>query len=96
MDQHINAATLALPALLDDAAAKYPSHPAMDFLGKITSYAELARLVNAAAAGFQRLGVTKGARVALCLPNTPYYVICYYAILKAAICRHAGSGTALR
>ncbi len=83
MNLYANAATLALPALLEDAVARYPSDPAMDFLGKITSYAELGRQVDAAAAGFQRLGVSKGARVALCLPNTPYYVICYYAILKA-------------
>jgi long-chain acyl-CoA synthetase len=69
--------------LLDAAAAKFPRVTALDFLGKRTSYAELARLVEAAAAGFQRLGVQKGDRVALCLPNTPSAVICYYAILKA-------------
>lgn len=68
--------------LLNQAAARFPTINAMDFLGKRTSYAELGRLVDRAAAGFQRLGVQKGARVALCLPNTPYYVICYYAILK--------------
>ncbi|MBU6397210.1 MAG: long-chain fatty acid--CoA ligase [Rhodospirillales bacterium] len=75
----------ALPVdeLLTDAAARFPDTPAMDFLGKRTSYAELSKLVERAAAGFQLLGVVKGARVALCLPNTPYYVICYYAILRA-------------
>ncbi|MDD2705987.1 MAG: AMP-binding protein, partial [Acidocella sp.] len=72
-----------VPALLDAASAKFPQAIAMDFLGKRTSYAEFARLADAAAAGFQRLGVKKGSRVALCLPNTPYAVICYYAILKA-------------
>jgi long-chain acyl-CoA synthetase len=72
-----------VPALLDAAAANFPQAIAMDFLGKRTSYAELTRLADAAAAGFQRLGVKKGSRVALCLPNTPYAVICYYAILKA-------------
>ena len=75
----------ALPVdeLLTDAAARFPDTPAMDFLGKRMSYAELGKLVERAAAGFQLLGVVKGARVALCLPNTPYYVICYYAILRA-------------
>ena len=74
--------SLAVPALLESAAARFPNRPAMDFLGKSTNYAELAALVDKTAAGLQRLGVTQGARVALCLPNTPYYVICYYAILK--------------
>ncbi|MDE1905890.1 MAG: AMP-binding protein, partial [Rhodospirillales bacterium] len=75
----------ALPVdeLLTAAAAQFPDVWAMDFLGKRTSYARLSRLVARAAAGFQKLGVVRGARVALCLPNTPYYVICYYAILRA-------------
>ncbi len=68
--------------LLEQAAANYPSRPAMDFLGRRTSYGELREAVTRMAAGLQRLGVTKGIRVALCLPNTPYYVICYYAVLQ--------------
>lgn len=74
--------TSAVHELLARAVARFPEVKALDFLGKRTSYAELGRLVDRAAAGFQRLGVQKGSRVALCLPNTPYYVICYYAILK--------------
>jgi long-chain acyl-CoA synthetase len=69
--------------LLANAVARYPGVSALDFMGKCTSYAELGRLVERAAAGFQRMGVQKGTRVALCLPNTPYYVISYYAILRA-------------
>lgn len=68
--------------LLEQTAAAYPAHTAMDFLGKRTSYAALQEAVSRAAAGFQRLGVKKGTRVALCLPNTPYYIICYYAVLQ--------------
>ncbi len=75
--------TLPVHELLANAVARFPSVNALDFLGKRTSYAELGLLVERAAAGFQRLGVEKGTRVALCLPNTPYYVICYYAILRA-------------
>jgi long-chain acyl-CoA synthetase len=71
-----------IPYLLAQTAAKFPRHPAIDFLGKRTTYAELSQLVDHTAAGFQQLGVTKGSRVALCLPNTPYYIICYYAILQ--------------
>src|SRR5690242_7733318 len=68
--------------LLDEAAAKFRDRPALDFLGKKTSYGTLADLVNRAAKGLAALGVGKGVRVGLFLPNTPYYVIVYYAVLK--------------
>ncbi len=75
-------ACTAVTSILDEAVAAYPGRPAMDFLGRHTSYAELGRLVAQAACGFQQLGVRKGTRVGLCLPNTPYYVICYFAVLR--------------
>jgi long-chain acyl-CoA synthetase len=72
----------AVPVLLEESVRRFADRPAIDFLGKRMSYAELGREVERAAAGFARLGVAKGTRVALHLPNTPSYVICYYAILK--------------
>ncbi|NIJ47025.1 long-chain-fatty-acid--CoA ligase [Rhizomicrobium electricum] len=69
-------------AILDQAVAKFPNRPAMDFLGRRTTYGELGELVARAACGLQHLGVKKGTRVGLCLPNTPYYVICYFAVLR--------------
>ena len=81
--RHGSIPAVPVHALLERAVAQWPQITALDFLGKRTSYAELGRLVARAAAGFQRLGVEKGTRVALCLPNTPYYVICYFAILQA-------------
>lgn len=72
----------AVHDLLAHAVSRFGDVKAMDFLGKRTSYAQLGELVERAAAGFQRLGVEKGSRVALCLPNTPYYIICYYAVLR--------------
>ncbi len=67
---------------LDKAAARYSDRPCIDFLGRKFNYQEVGDLVNRAAKGFQDLGVGKGVKVGLCLPNTPYFVICYYAILK--------------
>lgn len=69
--------------LADSAAVRFADRPAIDFLGKHWTYRELGELIDRAALGFQHLGVEAGVRVGLCLPNTPYYVICYYAILKA-------------
>ena len=66
----------------DRAVAGYGERPCLDFLGKGYSYAEVSALVDRAARGFQDLGVSKGSRVALFLPNTPYYVISYFALMK--------------
>lgn len=70
-------------ALLDDAVLRFAASPAMYFLGRSWTYAELGDLVERASCGLQELGVRKGDRVGLCLPNSPYFVICYFAVLKA-------------
>jgi long-chain acyl-CoA synthetase len=68
--------------LLEDAAAKWPSNIALDFFGKTYSYAKLKDMSDRIARGLQGLGVGKGTRVGLFMPNCPQYVMCYYAILK--------------
>ena len=66
------------------ACAATPDADALDFLGKKTRFRDLERKINAFAGALQqKFGVTKGARVAMLLPNTPFYVIAYYAILRA-------------
>ncbi|MBD8067264.1 long-chain fatty acid--CoA ligase [Devosia sp. PTR5] len=66
------------------ACRKNPSGMALDFLGGTTSFAQLARAIEAFAGALQKeFGVTKGSRVALMLPNTPFYPIAYYAVLRA-------------
>jgi long-chain acyl-CoA synthetase len=63
--------------------ARTPDADALDFLGKKTKYGELAKQINALSGALQKeLGVTKGTRVALLLPNTPFYIVAYYAILQ--------------
>ena len=69
--------------VLDDAVRQYPDHVAVDFLGKLYTYRAIADLVARAAKGLQDLGVKKGDRVGLFLPNTPTYMISYFAVLKA-------------
>src|ERR1700686_5113280 len=69
--------------ILDDAVRQYPDNVAVDFLGKLYTYREIGDLVARAAKGFQDLGVEKGDRVGLFLPNTPDYLILYFAVLKA-------------
>ncbi|TWB94911.1 long-chain acyl-CoA synthetase [Bradyrhizobium macuxiense] len=69
--------------ILDEAVAKWPMRPAIDFLGKRISYAELGRLTDRVAKGLQLLGVKPGVHVGLYLPNTPHYIIAFFGILKA-------------
>jgi long-chain acyl-CoA synthetase len=76
-------AVTMLPQLLDDAVAKWPQRPALEFMGRQISYQQLQAMVNQAAKGFQLLGVKPGVHVGLFLPNTPHYVICFFGILRA-------------
>jgi long-chain acyl-CoA synthetase len=71
-----------LHAVLDDAVARFPDNGCVQFLGKKYSYRDIDRLVGCAAKGLQGLGVGKGVQVGLFLPNCPYFVIFYYAVLK--------------
>lgn len=71
-----------LTDLLDHAIERHGKWPAIDFMGRKWTYAELGEMTRKAARGLQDLGVKPGMRVGLCLPNTPYYVACYFAILR--------------
>ncbi len=83
VDWHQTYPPRPLFALLDDASAAYGARPCTSFEGRTLTYAEISALVNEAAAGLQRLGVTKGTKVGLFLPNSPTFIVYYYAVLKA-------------
>jgi long-chain acyl-CoA synthetase len=65
------------------SARERPQHPALWFKGHTLSYGELDRLSDAFAAGLVHLGVRKGDRVAIMMPNVPQYVIAELGIWKA-------------
>lgn len=71
-----------LHSYLEAAVRDHGDRPAADFMGKVWRYDEIGALTDKAAAGLQALGVQKGTKVGLCLPNTPYYTIFYFAVLK--------------
>jgi acyl-CoA synthetase (AMP-forming)/AMP-acid ligase II/esterase/lipase/1-acyl-sn-glycerol-3-phosphate acyltransferase len=73
----------SLPDLLARAVEEFADKPCLRFRGKHYTYREVGRLVDRAARGFQLLGVRRGIKVGVMLPNCPYAVICFYAILKA-------------
>ena len=68
--------------LIDTAVARHVDRIAIDFLGRRWTYAEIGDLVDRAAKGLQAAGVGPDTRFGLCLPNTPYFVILYFAALK--------------
>jgi len=78
----LESAPRPLTDLFDATVLKHPDQAAIDFMGRVTSYAELAEAVRHAAAGLQELGVGAGTRVALCMPNMPHYPILFLATLR--------------
>src|SRR3712207_4332676 len=72
-----------LPRMFDEAVARFGPKTCMDFMGRRLTFAQMGALVDAAAAGFRRLGVTCGTRVGLHLPNSPFFVAAFFGALKA-------------
>ncbi len=82
--QEWNAAFQARPVhkYFEQTVRDHGNRPAVDFMGKIWTYGEIGALVDSTAAGLQSMGIGRGSHVGLCLPNTPFYTIFYFAILK--------------
>jgi long-chain acyl-CoA synthetase len=74
---------VAIETILDKAADIWPAKVAVDFYDRTLTFAELHDLAVRAARGFQALGVGPGVNVGLHLPNTPHYVVCFFAVLMA-------------
>jgi long-chain acyl-CoA synthetase len=66
-----------------DAAERFPSRPAVEFMGTRYNYKQLRDACYRFANGLRTLGVTCGERVAIMLPNCPAAVIAYYGTLMA-------------
>lgn len=74
---------LTVPQMFADSVARFADRPLVDFMGRSFSYAEIAQDANAFAAGLQALGVAKGDRIGLFLPNVPIYLAAYYGAMIA-------------
>ncbi|MHB8342372.1 MAG: long-chain-fatty-acid--CoA ligase, partial [Mycobacteriales bacterium] len=83
------------PQLLDDAAAQHPLAKALAFFGATIGYRDLKDQVDRFAGALTRLGVRRGDRVALVLPNCPQHVIAFFATLRlgAVVVAHNPLGT---
>ena len=81
--RHIDYPEVPLYEFLRISAQKYPDKTALIYFDGKMTYKELDVLTDRFAAALADLGVKKGDRVALFLPNTPLFVISYYGALKA-------------
>jgi len=75
--------SMPVQAFLDDTVRAHPDATATIFFGAKLTYRELSDLADRFAAGLQSLGVKKGDRVALVLPNSPQFVIACFGALRA-------------
>ena len=71
-----------LSVLLQEVAEKHGEKPAIFFFGRILTFDQLNCLIDRFAAILHHLGIGKGDRVAIVLPNLPQYPIVHYAIMR--------------
>jgi len=68
---------------LDESARKYPDRACTIFKGAVISYKEMNAITDRVAAALVDMGVKKGDRVGIFMPNTPQFVMAFFGILKA-------------
>ncbi|MFA9473018.1 MAG: long-chain fatty acid--CoA ligase [Filomicrobium sp.] len=83
IDWHAPIPPRPLFTLVNEAVESHPEVVCTNFLGRTLTYAQIGGRINEAAAALQSLGVNKGTRVGLFLPNSPTYIVYYFATLKA-------------
>ncbi len=83
LNRHLEYPNMPVHGLLEKAAKDFPGNAATIFMGGKMTYAKLLENVNRFATALAALGVKKGDRVGLMLPNCPQMVIGYYGVLKA-------------
>ena len=73
----------SLVALMDEAFHQYAPRVAYSFMGRDITFAETEALSRALASYLQGLGLSKGDRVAIMMPNVPQYPVTVAAVLRA-------------
>ena len=74
---------MSLPAMFERTVRANPAAPFLHFLGRTYSYQQIFADAQRFAAGLQALGIVKGDRVGLFLPNVPIYAAAYYGAMMA-------------
>lgn len=76
--QSIDYPKITLYEMFKQTAERFPDHQAISFMGREFTYRELLTLIDTFAAALQALGVKKGDRVAIHLPNCTQFPVAFY------------------
>lgn len=82
MPKHIEYPALTLSQLVLQTAERCPTECAYEFMGRQTSYRQFASRILRAASALHGMGIRKGDRVTICMPNSPQSVDCFYALSR--------------
>ncbi|MHA1315632.1 MAG: long-chain-fatty-acid--CoA ligase [Candidatus Helarchaeota archaeon] len=74
---------ISIDDIFKETAAKYPDFPVMSFKGQTWTYKWLDDQVDRFAKSLQDMGLQKGDRVAINVPNTPQYLIGFFGVMRA-------------
>ncbi len=74
---------MSMGEMVTASAEAHPAASMIDFMGRKFSYGAMMRDIRRVACGLQAMGIGKGDRVGLYLPNVPHYVAAYYGALMA-------------
>jgi len=73
----LNYPNLTMYQMLRQTAKQYPDSIAYDFKGKQTTYKAFLEAIEAAARGLIAMGIQKGDKVTVCMPNSPQALHCF-------------------
>jgi len=76
---------VSVQSILLETAKRHPNSTALEFQGSKISYVKLNELSNQFANGLMSLGLKKGSKIAIILPNIPQFVLCFWGALKAGL-----------
>ncbi len=80
MPHHIDYPRLTIYQMIRKTAETYPDQIAYEFMNRKTTYREFMNRIDRAARALYALGIRKGDRVTICMPNTPQALDCFYAL----------------
>lgn len=76
----INYPNISIYELIEKTSNSFPNYDAYEYFGKTVSYKDFILQIKKCASAFIKLGVEKGDRITICMPNTPVAIITFYAI----------------
>lgn len=79
---HIEYPQVPFVRVFENAVNKYPETPCTIFKGAKITYREMNELADRLAAGLSSIGIKKGDRVGIFMPNTPQFVMAFFAVVK--------------